>query len=492
MTFVATPVQVQLIDEIRGGESSIIGFGGGIRGTKTYGVIAAVLLLAKMYPGSRWCFVRKDLQRLRDTTIPSLEKFVREMGMERFVGEMNESRWERECSNGSVLLFRGENRDKDPDLNRFDGYEVNGFANEEANELSERTIAKEIQRAGGWIIPGRGVEDQPRPFIFNTFNPCANWPRRMFYVPWRDQTIQKPYAFIPTTAADNPFIPEATRLNWKEMPANEYRRFVEGDWESMSGAYYDAVTQKTLIDRKELPVPIPAHWRFWGSYDWGYRHHAVFGAWVTDEDGVDYLLDSIWMRREQDTEMALTITRDTDPRHLREVYAGHDCWNKVVAHGASGITTADVFAEHRIMLIKADIDKVNGGRAVNRQAKDGSFRIVRTVTNLKGFDQLQDIVPDENDVRKPEKVDADDEGVGGDDFADMTRYGIASRVANAKRPKANQDGKQPDRAMSLVVKDGKVVRPPKPVRTIEDLAAQGDGRRTRVEHKERLPRRAYR
>ena len=41
---------------------------------------------------------------------------------------------------------------------------------------------------------------------------------------------------------------------------------------------------------------------------------------------------------------------------------------------------------------------------------------------------MQTILPDENDIRKPMKVDADTNGEGGDDFADMFRYGIATRV----------------------------------------------------------------
>src|SRR5438105_3393333 len=81
-------------------------------------------------------------------------------------------------------------------------------------------------------------------------NPCANWPRRRFYIPWRDQTIQAPYAFIPSTAADNPYISDAQREGWKEMPENEYRRFVKGDWEALTSAYYDMLNpQVHLINR---------------------------------------------------------------------------------------------------------------------------------------------------------------------------------------------------------------------------------------------------
>jgi hypothetical protein len=164
-----------------------------------------------------------------------------------FVGAINQQSWNARCANGSELLFRGENIDRDPELLRFHGYEVNGFLNEEADELSERTLTKEIERAGTWIVPSG---DQPPAYIFNTFNPCANWPRRRFYLPWRDQRLNAPYAFIPTTAADNPYITDAQREAWKEMPEAEYKRFVLGDWESLTGAYYDTLDAAVhLIDR---------------------------------------------------------------------------------------------------------------------------------------------------------------------------------------------------------------------------------------------------
>ena len=430
-SFEATPVQNRLMDTLSDGQSRIIGFGGGIRGTKSWGSLAALIALCRIFPGSRWAVIRKDLQRLRDTTIPSFDKLRVRTGD--FVGPINQSSWNAVCTNGSTLLFRGENIDKDPELLRFHGYEVNGFLNEEADELSERTLVKEIERAGTWIIPGDGA--QPPAFILNTFNPCAGWPRRRFYLPWRDETIKAPYAFIPTTAADNPYISDAQREAWKELPEHEYKRFVLGDWEALTGAYYDTLSTEHLIDRKDLPVSLPTYWRYWASYDWGYGHWAVMGAWATDTDGNDTLLDSVWIRRAQDEEQAKAFKEGLPRECLNEVYAGHDCWAKVTAHGASGETTADIFAEHGIFLMPADIDKVNGGRAVNRQLKNRTVRIVKTPGNLRVFDQVGEILPDENDIRKPAKVDADPTtGMGGDDGADMLRYGIATRVAAASVP----------------------------------------------------------
>lgn len=441
-TFEATPVQERLLETLADGQSRIIGFGGGVRGTKTWGSLGALITLCKLFPGSRWAVIRKDLQRIRDTTIPSFNKLRPLSGG--FVGPINEQRWESPCANGSAILFRGENIDKDPELERFHGYEVNGFLNEEADELSERTFTKEKERAGCWIVPNGG--EQPPAYILNTFNPCASWPRRIFYLPWRDGTIKPPYAFIPTTAADNPFISEEQREAWKEMPDAEYRRFVLGDWESISGAYYDTLDPSVhLIERSGLPVSLPAHWRYWGSYDWGYAHWAVLGYWCTDTDGVDYLLDSVWLRKLQDDEQAIEFDRhaksgtdDDLTRCLKLVYAGTDTGAVIKAHGASGETVKDVFIRHGIILTNADTDKINGGRAVNRQfhVRDGraGVYIVKTPGNLRGFDQLGEILPDEVDIRKPGKVDAVD-GIGGDDFADMFRYGIATRVPHAVTPK---------------------------------------------------------
>lgn len=424
---------------ITDGTSRIIGFGGGIRGTKSWGSLAALITLCRVFPGSRWAIIRKDLQRLRDTTIPSFEKLRTKTGS--FVGAINQQSWNARCANGSELLFRGENIDRDPELLRFHGYEVNGFLNEEADELSERTLTKEIERAGTWIVPSG---DQPPAFIFNTFNPCANWPRRRFYLPWRDERIQAPYAFIPTTAADNPYITEAQREAWREMPEAEYKRFVLGDWESLTGAYYDTLdAQVHLIDRGQLPTNLPDYWTYWGSFDWGYRHWAVACAWATTPDGTTYLLDTLWQRGRQDEELAAEIKRDLPAKCLQAMVAGHDCWAVPQAHAARGESVADVFYRHGILLGKADTDKVNGGRAVNRAMKvrngQSMVYLVKTRGNLRLFDQLGEIMPDEHDIRKPAKVDADANGVGGDDGADAFRYGIATRMPAPSDPAVHED-----------------------------------------------------
>jgi hypothetical protein len=145
----------------------------------------------------------------------------------------------------------------------------------------------------------------------------------------------------------------------------------------------------------------------------------------------------------------------------------------------------EVFAKKNIMLIRADIDKVNGGRAVNRQLKQGRVRIVRTPGNARIFDQLGEILPDENDIRKPAKIDADQNGVGGDDGADAFRYGIATKV-RALQPAKKLAVKDANRAVPIATRvvDGHLEPAPPTPRTVEELADRMAERRA----KSHLPR----
>lgn len=226
VTFKATPKQVEFIQALMSRQFNYLAMGGGIRGTKTITVLSAFVILCRMFPGSRWAIVRKDLPTLRRNVIPSMEKVRLWSGG--FVGELNQSVWTYRCANGSEILLFPEQATQDPELERWKGLEVNGFALEEASELSEKSANKAIERAGSWII--QGAEVQPPPLVLFTFNPCANWPRKWFYEPWRAGTLRAPYYFLPATIADNPFVTEEYKASLKHLPPEEYKRFVEGEW----------------------------------------------------------------------------------------------------------------------------------------------------------------------------------------------------------------------------------------------------------------------
>lgn len=235
--FIPEPNQAAFIDDVLSGEmGNIMGFGGAIRGGKTIAVLETLFILCRVYPGSRWAVVRKDLPRIRRNTIPTIEKFAPRP----FVGRLDKSEWKYRCSNGSEILVMGEQLSTDPDLDRFKGLEVNGFALEEANELAEMTANKCKERAGSWII--QPTADYPNPtqppaLLLCTFNPADNWVREWFYDPYVEGRIKIPYYFRPALPKDNRYNTEQQWEMWKELPPLEYKRFIEGDWSAIVDPY---------------------------------------------------------------------------------------------------------------------------------------------------------------------------------------------------------------------------------------------------------------
>jgi hypothetical protein len=233
MTFIAHEKQAAFINAVFSGEYNYLAFGGSVRGGKTFGGIATLAILCKVFPGSRWAIVRTDLPTLRRNTLPAYYKF-RDQHAPDFLGEFNQGTWIAKCANGSEILLFSEGLEGDPDLDRWKGLEVNGFLLEEANELAEKSFYKAMERAGAWIIPKTKHSpspNQPPPLILLTFNPAMNWVYKLFYKPWRSGTIAAPYFFQPSSLADNPGIPEAYKASVANLPEAEYRRFIQGEWE---------------------------------------------------------------------------------------------------------------------------------------------------------------------------------------------------------------------------------------------------------------------
>lgn len=225
----ATPKQAEFIKRMLSGRYRYLATGGGIRGTKTFTTLAALITLCRVFPGSRWAIVRKDLPTIRRNVLPSWEK----IRPQSFMGPINRTSWTSTAANGSQVLFFPESLTEDPELNRWKGLEVNGFLLEEANELSERSYYKAIERAGAWIIPrseDNPFPKQPPPLILFTFNPCDNWPRQVFYEPHERGTLKEPFYYLPATLVDNPFLTEEYRESLKNLPDREYQTFVLGKW----------------------------------------------------------------------------------------------------------------------------------------------------------------------------------------------------------------------------------------------------------------------
>lgn len=237
--------QQQFIEAVFSGKYSVLIFGGAIRGGKTFVALAIACLLCKIYPKSRWTIVRKDLKRLKDNTRPSLNKFIEGSGV-----IVNEQAQTFTFPNGSMVIFKGENFDRDKTLESFKGHETNGFIFEEISEIRQVTFNKGLERAGSYIITPTPKAGQPKPLIIATCNPTQGWVKETIYDKWKEGTLPPHIFYLPSYVTDNPELPQAYIDNLKNLPLYEYEVFVLGNWDitlKTKNAFWHAIDVKSHI-----------------------------------------------------------------------------------------------------------------------------------------------------------------------------------------------------------------------------------------------------
>ena len=235
--------QDEFIQAVFSGMYTQLLYGGAIRGGKTYVGLAVLILLCKIYPGSRWAVVRTDRNTLKKNVLPVYFK----VRPPKFEQSFNYSDLMATFTNGSQILFVPESIKDDPELDKFKGFEANGFLLEEMNELQEKTYYKTIERAGSWIM-----DPMPPILILGTCNPSQTWVKSHFYDPYMSGTLKAPKFYLPAKITDNPHIPPTYLQSLKEsLPPEIYARFVEGDWNA-SDDIQQLIDWKTIHACKEI------------------------------------------------------------------------------------------------------------------------------------------------------------------------------------------------------------------------------------------------
>lgn len=253
------PKQIEAANLLASQLFNFILYGGAIRGGKTVWGLLMLLMMCEMFPRSRWAVIRKNSERIRKTTIPSFES----LGAS---GVLRRSPFEYTHPNGSVILFIGENFERDPELDSFKGLEVNGFLFEELNECQYKTFNKAFERAGTWKIGHLPPDRRPAPIILGTCNPTQSWVKEKIYNLWKNNILPQKWAYVPALAHENPHIDDKVRESWKNLPWYEYEVFVNGNWDLQiltSNAFFHAFNFEVHV----RPVNIEPKWSLFVSID---------------------------------------------------------------------------------------------------------------------------------------------------------------------------------------------------------------------------------
>lgn len=197
--------------------------------------------------------------------------------------------------------------------------------------------------------------------------------------------------------------------------------------------------------RDDLHIGDPPEWsqfrRFWAAMDYGYDHPLAFGVfgltrrdevWLLAEYGARELLVTQHVAAFDD------LLRELGVMRLSSRVAGRDLW-ATRAGETTAETLADQFARHGWRFEPANVDRVNGWQAIAERLGDERHNIPprffvapRCEQTAKQLSALR------RDPKRPNdalKVNANSRGEGGDDFADMCRYGVmAARCVSETAP----------------------------------------------------------
>lgn len=227
--FESFPKQGEFIDAITSGDFSFVLYGGAIRGGKTFVLLAMFCLLSKVFPGSRWAIVRKNLPTIKKNLYPSWNK----VKPDTFIAKMNNETHTVTFKNNSQIIFFPENYAQDKELDRWKGLEVNGFGFEEINECQQVSLFKAFERAGSYIVPG--LQIQPKPIVVGTCNPTQGWVKSLIYTPWKNKTLKSTWKYIQSRIHDNlPLLaaqPDYLPSLKENLNHYEYEVYVEGNWD---------------------------------------------------------------------------------------------------------------------------------------------------------------------------------------------------------------------------------------------------------------------
>ena len=235
----------------------ILLYGGAIRGAKSYWGCMEIITLCFKYRNSRWLMMRKDRVVLEATLLKTFKENFLDKGFWQYVKKFSQDDLTLTWNNNSQILFMGENYDKDKDLNRFKGLEINGAFIDEVNEIQEVSFDKIIERSGTWFhSPGCPTK------ILMSCNPAQNWVKDRFYNKWKEGTLPVGQAYLQAKITDNPHVPDEFIKGLNDLPRYQYEVFVNGNWDialKTGGEFYKCFELDAHVGKCEYSPDLPLH-----------------------------------------------------------------------------------------------------------------------------------------------------------------------------------------------------------------------------------------
>jgi hypothetical protein len=259
--------------------------------------------------------------------------------------------------------------------------------------------------------------------------------------------------FVPARVTDNAYNNPEYRKVLESLNGWQRRAWLDGDWDLAAGQYFttfrrDVHVVEDFDDRRAV--------EWFAALDYGFAHYTVVLLGCTDGDGNIFVVDEhaerMWLPQRHAMAIRNMLARHQwegrplELRDLKRFVAGAD----VFSRQSDGTTIANQYARLGISLRCANTDRINGWAEILNLLGDPSIPDLRKApselstlnpqpsTSLaprlfihQRCGRLVETLPAlQHDPNRPEdvmKVDADEDGNGGDDAADCLRYLVATK-----------------------------------------------------------------
>jgi hypothetical protein len=406
-----------------------IGYGGARGGGKSHWLLAQMGADdCQRVPGLKCLLLRKvgkaNLEHFEDLRRRLFGRLNHEFSAFRGILSFN---------NGSRIIAGHFQNEKDIDAYLGLEYDVIGI--EEATTLTARKY-QDISTCC------RTSKMNWRPRIYSTTNPGGvghGWYRAKFIVPFQEKR-ETETRFIPARVTDNRWNnPEYIRV-LENLTGWQKRAWLDGDWDIAAGQFFTTLRREVHVveDFDETRV---VEW--FAALDYGFAHFTVVLLGCRDGDGNIFIVDEhaerLWLPQRHATAIKAMLARHKIGERklavedLKRFVAGAD----VFSRQSDGTTIAAQYSRLGITLRCANTDRVNGWAEILQRFGEPNVGLAPdaytrpTLFIHKRCGRLIETLPTlQHDPNRPEdvlKIDADEDGIGGDDAADALRYLVATK-----------------------------------------------------------------
>ncbi len=183
--------------------TNFVGYGGAAFSGKSYLMCYWLVTMACSYPDTHWGLGRKELKRLKGTTLITLfevlEKCELKVDIDYTYNQQNNV-IEFHHNKSKIILIDTDKKPSDPLYTGLSSLQLTSAAVDESVETDPDAIKMLFKACGR----RKNFEYNLTPKLLECFNPAKNHVYKRYYKPAKEKTLPSNYKFIKALPSDNP------------------------------------------------------------------------------------------------------------------------------------------------------------------------------------------------------------------------------------------------------------------------------------------------